>query len=557
MSNTEKRWRWGEMLLILTAGFLLFWAVGDRGLWAAEGRWAEINREMFLSGDFFHPTINGEPYFDKPLLTYWLISLVALVTGSLNEWSARIPSALAALAAVWVTMRLGRRLWSPRVGQIAGWFLLTGYGFLFWSRTATAESENLLAVILCVAWYWARRDRPTFTTFFVFWLIAFLGALTKGLTAVVVPVLAILPDLLRRGRWRVLLKPAHILALVLGVMIYLAPFVYASLTRPDYGSSGLTLVFEENILRYFKPFDHRGPIHTYLYQIPLLFLPWTPLFLAAVAGTLAGWKKLDEKTRWLIQAIALIFLFFSLSGSRRSYYILPILPFIALWTSIFIVRMKDIRLERYRRWGIGIQGILLGLIAVTALAGPLVWPLVRSKIDFVPPPHLLMTIFILGVSAVILGTATLKTGTARGVDRLLTPLIAAAAVLLGGYFCFLFPAFDIYRTERSFALELRRKTAGIYPEAIAFYPDVRSNMIFYLGKKRPVRVFNEDETEELVSFLVNTPSGVIIAKRRYHDVIIPLIPNGTKRTATLQETVHPWESKKAPKRRVAWFFTRK
>jgi len=63
------------------ACLLLFWAVGYRGLWGPEGRWAEIVREMFLKGDFFHPTINGEPYFDKPLLTYWVIALVTAVTG--------------------------------------------------------------------------------------------------------------------------------------------------------------------------------------------------------------------------------------------------------------------------------------------------------------------------------------------------------------------------------------------------------------------------------------------------------------------------------------------
>jgi 4-amino-4-deoxy-L-arabinose transferase-like glycosyltransferase len=47
--------------------FMFTWALGNRELWATEARWAEVVREMFLTGDFFHPTINGEPYFDKPL----------------------------------------------------------------------------------------------------------------------------------------------------------------------------------------------------------------------------------------------------------------------------------------------------------------------------------------------------------------------------------------------------------------------------------------------------------------------------------------------------------
>lgn len=544
--------RFAFILLLLAAVFLLLWAVGDRGLWAAEGRWAEINREMFFSGDFFHPTINGEPYFDKPLLTYWLISLVSLITGSLNEWSARIPSALAGVAAVWATVRLGRRLWSERVGLIAGWLLLTGYGFIFWSRTATAESENLLAVILCVAWYWARRDRPSFTTFFLFWLIAFLGALTKGLTAVVIPVLAVLPDLLRRGRWRMLFRPAHLLALVLAVMIYLAPFLYASFSRPDYGESGLVLVFRENILRYFHPFDHKGPIYTYIFQIPLLFLPWSPLFLAALAGSLLNWKKLDERTRWLIQAIGLIFIFFSLSGSRRSYYILPVFPLIALWTANFLVGMKGEFLEKYRRWGMKVQLAILGLLAVTACVAPLAWPLIRSRVEFTPPPGLLTTVLILGVAAVILIWASLKLS--AGSSRRLPALVAVTFILLGGYFCIILPALDIYRTERSFAVELREKTSGIPPERIAFYPDIRSNMIFYLGKNSPVQVFDENRIAELQEFLSGPPPLVIIAKRKYRDILLPLFPSGANPTDTVNETVHSWEKKRARKRRIAWFF---
>ena len=88
------------LLLGLAAILLVFWALGCRGLWAAEGRWAEVTREMFLSGDFFHPNINGEPYFDKPLLTYWLVAAASLLTGKVDEWAIRLPSAPSALAAV-------------------------------------------------------------------------------------------------------------------------------------------------------------------------------------------------------------------------------------------------------------------------------------------------------------------------------------------------------------------------------------------------------------------------------------------------------------------------
>lgn len=142
--------------------FLLFWALGIRGLWGPEGRWAEITREMLLTRDFFHPAINGNPYFDKPLLTYWLVAMASAGIGRLNEWAVRIPSAVSALLGLWATVYLGRRLWSEEVGRAAGWMLLTTYGLLFWGRVGTADMENLAAIVLAVAWYWKRRDRMNF-----------------------------------------------------------------------------------------------------------------------------------------------------------------------------------------------------------------------------------------------------------------------------------------------------------------------------------------------------------------------------------------------------------
>ena len=139
--------------------FLLFWSLGSRELWGSEDRWAEITRVMFLSGDYFHPKINGEPYFDKPLLSYWFIALTAVVTGSLDELATRIPSAVAGLIALWATFIMARRMWSEKTAATAIWILLTSYGFIFWARTAAADMANLTAIILAVAWYQLKIGR--------------------------------------------------------------------------------------------------------------------------------------------------------------------------------------------------------------------------------------------------------------------------------------------------------------------------------------------------------------------------------------------------------------
>ena len=56
------------------------------------------------------PHLNGEIYSQKPPLLFWLINLSSLVTGGeVTEWSARLPSALAALATILLTFRIAER----------------------------------------------------------------------------------------------------------------------------------------------------------------------------------------------------------------------------------------------------------------------------------------------------------------------------------------------------------------------------------------------------------------------------------------------------------------
>jgi 4-amino-4-deoxy-L-arabinose transferase-like glycosyltransferase len=548
-----------DILLAVVAVLLLFWALGEKGLWTAEGRWAEVTREMFLTGDFFHPAINGEPYFDKPLLTYWLIALISTLTGRLDEWTVRLPSAISGLLALWATVYLGRRLWSAEVGRTAGWVLLTTYSFLFWSRAGTADMENMAAVTLALAWYWSRRDRPNFGAFFVFYLIAFIGSLTKGLTALIVPVLAVLPDVLAKGRWRTVLRPSHFLAMALAGGIYLAPFIYASITRADYQASGLALVFQENIQRFFQPFDHKGPFYCYFYYLPMLFMPWTPLFLAACAGMARGWKGLDSRTRWLIKAALLVFLFFTASGSRRSYYILPILPLCALWTAVFL-RTDSVLLSAlviFKRWGLRIQAGLLAVLAFIYIASPVIWPVLMDRIGFVASQGLKVATLVCGLSVFgLLALSLQRSGllsAVLGTARPAAPLVAAVAVFMGIFFCWQVKALEIYRTERPFSLELKKRLVGVNPEQVAFFRKVSPNVLFYLDFSRPVQLVSDQEAVR--RFIESESTNVLISRRNYLAELMPILPADLIKRPDLAEKVQPWERKGSGKL-VAWDLSR-
>ena len=188
---------------------LFFWAfavaallifLGRNALWTSEGRWAEIVREMIASGDYLHPSLNWQIYFDKPQLSYWLIVPFAHVLNGVNEFTVRLPSALAALVGLFGTVTLGKRLFDRQTALLGGWLLLGSYGFLFWGRTAAADMANLAAVILAVAYFFQVEERAGFFHYLGFYLICFAGALAKGLPAVILPLALILPHLLAEKR---------------------------------------------------------------------------------------------------------------------------------------------------------------------------------------------------------------------------------------------------------------------------------------------------------------------------------------------------------------------
>jgi 4-amino-4-deoxy-L-arabinose transferase-like glycosyltransferase len=569
-NGLSDRYEWQDILLLVCACLIVFIGLGDRMLWGSEGRWAEVTREMRLTGDYFHPTINGEPYFDKPLVTYWFIAAIALVTGTLNEHIVRLPSAIAGLAAVWATMRLGRRLWSPSVGRIAACILMTSYGFVLWSRSGAADSENLATVVLCTLWYWYRRDKLNFTTFLVLYLIVFVGSLTKGPVAAVVAALVILPDIVNDKRWKAFLRPTSLFALAAGLAVYLIPFIWAAKTNPaSYNSSGLALVWQENIQRFFTPIDHKGPVYTYISAVPVLILPWAPLFIAAL---IAGFKysgKLDRNAQWLIKVIVLIFVFFTLSGSRRNYYILPIIPFCALLTAVVLTRIKEFEPSGIMPAGFNIQrGLILGT-AICELVAAVVFLVVPVKTVGVPLAGICTISIMVVVAAIAAAAAASKLSHRLAVpseEKAFFPLAVAAMLVMGGFFCVQQNALEKHSSERKFIVDIQSAAANMPVDRVALLQkgEVDAKVLFYLGKGAPVTLlrYNEkskdadklaDNKKAIMSFLQSSQPGVLIAQTRYAKALPTECSNLLPSAPTFEEKPLPFESESSQQERwMAW-----
>jgi len=536
----------------LAAASLTLISLADRSLWGSESRWAEIARRMILTGDYFHPQINGQPYFDKPLLSYWLIVGAAKVFGRMDEWALRLPSALAGLVALGATLNLGRRLWSEEVGRTAGWILLSTYGFLFWARTGEADMENLASIILAVAWYWSRRDRASFVSYFGLYGICFLGCQTKGLAAIAVPLIVLFPDLLGGGRWRRHLRVSHGLALAAGLALYFLPFFVSEWTKDTYEGSGLVAVFKENILRYFRPFDHKDPVTVYFYRLPVFLMPWVILFFGGLGCVLQSWKKRDWPDRWLVLALALTFLFFAASGSRRSYYIIPVLPFAALLSSLYL-RIEDN--EPWLRRVLAVQKAMILIPLVMVILSPLIGIVLKrdERIGALLP--LLSAAGVLGVLS--LGTGTLFWRRPELVARLtgmgsrIGPSILCGAVFMGGIFLWLLPIQERFLTLKPFCRELKSQIDEKQIHDVAFYRHTNPKVMFYLDLPEPITECMSPESFRAFMALPGEHK-VVIAPHEYHQEMKDLFGDILPAEPTLREGLIELDPTELPDGQEAW-----
>ena len=299
-------------------------ASGRCGPWNFAG---PKSREMALGGDYFRPTINGHLYYDKPLGSYWLVLAASALTGTLDEATARLPSTVAGWLGVVLIIDIGRRLYDRRTGLVAGLVLATSFGFVGFCATASADAETAAGTLAALALFLRREDRLRGWWVVALWAIMAVTSLTKGLLGFALPMVVLFADAALAGfaplrdRLRWLIGRRSIVAAGLGW-----PFTSRRSRSPAAAGQGLFMVFRENVRRFFDPVNHRGPAYLYLYVIVGLFARGRCSCRRRRAAREHVAPGLARGDRFAIAYFGATFLFFTLAGSRRSYYLLPVLP---------------------------------------------------------------------------------------------------------------------------------------------------------------------------------------------------------------------------------------
>ena len=359
------------LTLVLIACAVLYLALA--GNWLkfsrAEVFFSECAREMIVQNNMITPLYHGQPFFDKPILTYWLI-IGSFKTLGVSHLAARLPSILAALATIGITA--GAATWisrtsgqgENRVALMSA--MILGSSFMFLSFAYLCMSDMLLVLFdtttMCLLFAGTVRTERRDWLFWFASISAGLAFLVKGPVGVVLPGLSFL-IYLGLTKQLYLLKPRHFLFGIATVAAVSFPWFFSAYQAN--GSWSLAyFFFRENVQRFAgATYDTHKPIWFMVQSLFLGFLPWAILippvlwnFSKQVRARAACHPQLFLWT-W----VGTVTLFFSLSRGKIDYYELPVYPALSILIALYLTNPSFSECVR-RRFSIGVTTVFVAII---------------------------------------------------------------------------------------------------------------------------------------------------------------------------------------------------
>lgn len=518
----QSRWIGACALLVAAAALLLVPGMASLGLSAPdEPRAAAVAREMFALPHGLESLVllrlNEAPYTQKPPLYYWLAAAASSIPGEVTEWSARLPSVVAGLATVLLTLALGRRLFGARTAWLGAAFLLTTYTFAHLARRVQFDVLLTFFELAALAALW-RMDRgagsPNASRLAAHGAMG-LGMLVKGPVGFLLPVLSWLGFLAMEGRLREARRAFSAPALLLSLGPILAWLAGAMALAPP-GFFG-TAVGGGVVSRFFEGTSHARPFYYYLYQFPIEFLPWTlllpALWIVGRRQVFVAGADPERRRAWRfgLACVGVTLVFFSLSAGKRGLYVVPCFPLLALLCADALHGLLEQRTRPPRALGVAFGGAGLALAALG------VWAWQAGEVAGADIPVALCAA-LLGVPTA--GALGWRACVVRGGTRELGFVLAGTAWgVLAAAFWLLYPALDPINSMKPIARSARHWTPDDQPLALLGSRPMIGGLAYYA--ERPIEWI--DDVEDVPAYLAGGGT-TLITKAKKLEALGAIVP---------------------------------
>jgi 4-amino-4-deoxy-L-arabinose transferase-like glycosyltransferase len=328
-------------------------------------RFPILARDALVNGHWLIPVMpDGTPHIVKPPLAAWLIALASWPAGSVSVRTAVLPSLLAAIGIVLLTYWLGRRLFNPDAGVVAGLTVATTVGMYTMAHSSMPDMVQLVAGTGAIAVYVASGFGATRAWLVPFYAVLGLGTLAKGVPGLI-PLAIVLVDTIASyglaGPKRLVSLPGWIVLAALAL-----PWWIVAAAAGGPGQFVYEFVTHDQLIEFFWHGGRgwqvlAGPV---IAAVPVL-LPWGLLLPFAVRR---GFRESDPDTRrrvrLLLVWLATVFALIAISAQQRERYYLPLCPAAALligwWYSMLAWRWRARAFA-----GAWLAVVVVGAVAVT------------------------------------------------------------------------------------------------------------------------------------------------------------------------------------------------
>jgi 4-amino-4-deoxy-L-arabinose transferase-like glycosyltransferase len=476
-------------LITIVCLVLFFYKLGQRPLWEYdEAMHAQVAKEMLQRGDWCTPVFNGENFYDKPVLHFWLVIGSYLVLG-VNELAARLPSAMLGMLGALLVYVWARTLYGSFAALLSALVLATSVEYVVLSQNIIHDlALSLFISIALFLFHRASRENGFTRITFVCFYAALGGAvLTKGPIGLLLPGLIIFLYLLKTKQWHLILNRNIFAGAAIFLIIALPWYIIMALRHDDYLQAFL---IKGNIARFFsRKSGHREPFYFYIQMLAAGFFPWSVFIPSALYLHFQSFRrKKDNDSFFLLLAAVAPIIFFSLSRSKLPTYILPVFPALAILIGSFWE--AGLRPEAGASWARHLKNCsLIFFFFILAVSG--------FGIVYIYSRYPLYTVqTALGCAALLFfALLFLILGRKEKVLYSFFSLVAMMVIIFTAAKIFVLPEVSHFKSAR----ELAGRMKLLLPpgEPAVFYRDIRESVIFYSGRRAVVI----ETKEELAAFL--------------------------------------------------------
>lgn len=459
-------------VLILICGYLFFFQSEKLPLTDPdETFYAQTAKEMLVKNEWVTPYLYGKPQFEKPILFYWLVEASFKALG-VNEFAARLPSAIFGTIGVAAIFFLGSLLFNRRAGFLSALILATNVEYIVLSRACITDMVLFVFLLLGALFFFCGYKKEKSYFYLLSAAAIAMATLTKGPIYLVLFMGVVLAFLFFAKDLKALKRIPLLLSALVFILITL-PW-YAAIYKL-HGAAFIDGFFGfHNVNRFLVP-EHKIGSQIY-YNIPIVFggmFPWS-IFLPV--GLWHIFKKARNNSResiFLLVWFVAIFGFFTASSTKLPTYIFPCFFSLAVITgSLLDDFLRGDMTGAVAKWVRSSYYLLIAIMLLAWIGGA-----IYAKLDF---PSIL--------SGVVVSSLFLVFGAVLSLIAFMRKRYLIAFVLIAySVALFLYPAStlllpDVERYETSKEVSQKLLTLMKPDDKLGSESNHLAGLAFYTGK---------------------------------------------------------------------------